>query len=81
MLVGRGILFPQPGASYWAPSWPVLVDAEFFGHGFTCFGERGSGPFVPDLSQGGQIGANGEDDGSGAWEAGKRVMLSAQKGS
>lgn len=79
--VGGGTLFPQPGANSRAPGRPVFVDAEFLGHGVTCFGEGGSGPFVPDLGQRGQISANGEDDGSGAWEAGKSVVLGAQIGS
>lgn len=81
MLAGRGLLFPQPGTEPLAPGWPVLVGAEFLGHRLTRFGQGGSGPFVPDPSQWSQIGADGEDDGSGTWEAGKSVMFDTQKGS
>ena len=77
MLVGRGMLFPQPGADSLAPGWPVFVDAEFLRHRFTCFSQGGSGSFMPDLGQWGQIAANGEDDGSSAWEAGESVMFNA----
>ena len=76
-----GFLVPQPSADGLAPGGPVFVNPEFLRHGITCFGQRGSGSFVLDLSQWGQIAANGEDNGSSAWEAGKGMMLNAQKGS
>ena len=79
--VGSGILFPQPGTNSRAPSCPILVDTEFFRHRVTCFSKRGPGSFVPDLSQWSQIAANGKDNGSSAWEAGKSVMLRTEKGS
>ncbi len=70
-------LFPEPRTEFLAPGRPVLVDTELFRHRFTCFSERGSGSFVPDLIQWGQIGADSEDNGASAWEAGKSVMLGA----
>ena len=81
MLVGKRILFPQPGTEPLAPSRSILVDSEFFRHGLTCFSKRGSRSFVSDLSQWGQIAANGEDDGSSPWKTGKSVMFNPQKGS
>ena len=77
MLLCSAIPFPEPGAEGPAPNRATFVEAEFLGHGFTCFSERGSGSFLFDLRQWSYISADGEDDGSGAWEAGESVVLDA----
>ena len=75
---GLLLLFPsQPGAKSPAPGRPILVEAEFLGHGFAGFRERGAGSFLSYLSQRGQVAADGEDDGPGAGKAGEGVMLHA----